>query len=219
MILLCDPRVAAVPATDDGDPLIDLRDVPQLRLDDRAAGPDGAYALLRRDVVNRLLHAQRLLRFGLRLLLVEGYRPPGTQAALVDRYATELRRRHPDWSPDRVRVQTSTFLSPVIVAPHSTGGAVNLTLSTAEGAELDMGTALGATPEAGGSACFTAARHISRSARWNRRMMSDALSRAGLVNYPAQWWHWSYGDRYWAVLTQAPRTRYAPLRLTAASRR
>jgi D-alanyl-D-alanine dipeptidase len=20
----------------------------------------------------------------------------------------------------------------------------------------------------------------------------------GFVNYPTEWWHWSYGDRYWA---------------------
>jgi D-alanyl-D-alanine dipeptidase len=217
MILLCDRRVAAVPAADDGDPLIDVRDVPQLRLDGRAADPDGAYALLRQAVVDRLLIAQRSLPFGLRLLLVEGYRPLATQAAIVDRYAAELRRRHPDWSPERVHVQTSTFVAPVDVAPHSTGGAVNLTLCTAEGAELDLGTAPGAIPTAGRDDCFTGARHIPTSARWNRRIMSDALSRAGLVNYPAQWWHWSYGDRYWAVLTQAPRTRYAPVRMSTST--
>jgi D-alanyl-D-alanine dipeptidase len=219
MILLCDPRVAAMPAADDGDPLIDLRDVPQLRLDDRAADPDGAYALLRQQVVDRLLSAQRSLPFGLRLLLVEGYRPPDTQAAIVGRYAAELRRLHPDWSPERLHVRASTFVSPVDVAPHSTGGAINLTLCTADGVELDMGTALGVTPEADGAACVTGTRHIATSARWNRRIMSDALSGAGLVNYPALWWHWSYGDSYWAVLTQAPHARYAPLRLNVSAYR
>lgn len=33
MILLADPRVAAVPSADDGDPLVDLRELPELRLD------------------------------------------------------------------------------------------------------------------------------------------------------------------------------------------
>ena len=28
--------------------------------------------------------------------------------------------------------------------------------------------------------------------------MSRALSTAGFVNYPTEYWHWSYGDRYWA---------------------
>jgi D-alanyl-D-alanine dipeptidase len=28
------------------------------------------------------------------------------------------------------------------------------------------------------------------------------------VNYPTEWWHWSYGDRYWALMTGAPAARY-----------
>ena len=29
------------------------------------------------------------------------------------------------------------------------------------------------------------------------------LGREGLVNYPTEWWHYSYGDRYWALATGA----------------
>jgi D-alanyl-D-alanine dipeptidase len=215
VILLCDPRVAAVACTDDGDPVIDLRDVPELRLDARAADPDGAYAYLRRAVVDRLLDAQRALPFGLRLLVVEGYRPLHTQASIFTGYRDELRGLHPDWPDERLHIETSKFVAPVDVAPHITGGAVDLTLCSADGDELDMGTALDATPEASGDACFTDAPQISPSARWNRRTMAEALSGAGLVNYPTEWWHWSYGDRYWALLTDAAATRYGPVRLDA----
>ncbi len=39
--------------------------------------------------------------------------------------------------------------------------------------------------------------------------VSDAvLGAAGLVNYPTEWWHWSYGDRYWAMATGAPGAIY-----------
>ncbi|MEK8108013.1 hypothetical protein NKG94_28990 [Micromonospora sp. M12] len=37
-----------------------------------------------------------------------------------------------------------------------------------------------------------------------------------MVNYPTEWWHWSYGDRYWALMTGAPQTRYGPVDLAAA---
>ncbi|MBX7269014.1 M15 family metallopeptidase [Micromonospora sp. Llam7] len=211
MILLCDPRVAAVPGADDGEPLVDLRGVPELRLDERAADPAGAYARLRRGVVDRLLAAQRALPDGLRLLVIEGYRPYQAQLDIFTAYRDELRRGHPDWSPERVFQETTKFVSPVEVAPHSTGGAVDLTLCTADGAELDMGTAVDATPEASGDACFTAAVSIDAVARRHRQIMVDALAGAGLVNYPTEWWHWSYGDRYWALLTGASRTRYGAL--------
>jgi D-alanyl-D-alanine dipeptidase len=30
------------------------------------------------------------------------------------------------------------------------------------------------------------------------------LTAVGMVNYPTEWWHWSYGDRYWALRTGVP---------------
>ncbi len=216
MILLSDPRVAAVVTGEDGDPLVDLRYVPGLRLDGRAADPDGAYARLRAGVVDRLLRAQDVLPDGLRLLVVEGYRPLGTQKAIFNGYRDELRTRYPHWSDARLHAETSKFVSPVEVAPHSTGGAVDLTLCTVDGRELDMGTAVDATPEASANACYTAADRISGPARRHRDVLSAALSGAGLVNYPTEWWHWSYGDRYWALMTKAPATRYGPVRPDAS---
>ncbi len=217
MILLSDPRVAAVPSAEDGDPLVDLREVPELLLDARAADPAGAYARLRSSVAGRLLAAQRALPPGLRLLVIEGYRPVDAQQAIFTAYRDELRARHPGWTDARLHVETSKFVSPVEVAPHGTGGAVDLTLCAADGAELDMGTAVDATPEDSADACFFAATNIGARARANRRVLGDALSGAGLVNYPTEWWHWSYGDRYWALLTGAPAALYGPVRLDAAA--
>lgn len=48
------------------------------------------------------------------------------------------------------------------------------------------------------------------TARANRDVLGDALSAAGLVNYPTEWWHWSFGDRYWALGTGAPSAHYGP---------
>lgn len=47
-------------------------------------------------------------------------------------------------------------------------------------------------------------------------MLGEALSAAGLVNYPTEWWHWSYGDRYWALQTGAPAALYGAKELDAA---
>ncbi|MBM0235520.1 M15 family metallopeptidase [Micromonospora sp. STR1_7] len=216
MILLSDPRVAAVPSADDGDPLVDLRGLPELRLDGRAADSAGAYAHLRAGVADRLLAAQRALPGGLRLLVIEGYRPYRAQLAIFTGYREELRRRHPDWSAERLHRETTKFVSPVDVAPHSTGGAVDLTLCTDEGVELEMGTAVDATPEDSADACFTDAPTVDATARRHRQILADALGGVGLVNYPTEWWHWSYGDRYWALITGAPRTRYGPVDLSVA---
>ena len=39
-------------------------------------------------------------------------------------------------------------------------------------------------------------------------LLADALGGAGFVNYPTEWWHWSFGDRYWAYLTGRHAARY-----------
>ncbi|MEU1294176.1 M15 family metallopeptidase [Streptomyces sp. NPDC005840] len=210
IITLSDPRVAAVLVDECGEPLVDVREVPELLLDGRQATDDGAYALLRSGVLGRLLQAQRALPAGLRFLVVEGYRPPGLQRRYYEQYATTLRAAHPDASPARVRELASAYISPPEVAPHVCGGAVDLTLCAEDGTELPLGTEVNATPEESAGACRTDAPGISATARANRTLLREALTSAGFVNYPTEWWHWSYGDRYWALLRGRPAARYGP---------
>ena len=210
-VLLSDPRVAEIGWADDGEPLVDLRDVVGLRLDRRLADPRGAFAHLRRGVARRLLTAQDALPKGLELLVIEGYRPPVLQRRYFDDYAAELGLAHSDWEPSRRHVEASKFVSPPDVAPHGTGGAVDLTLCTRSGVELDLGTRVNASPETSHGACYTASVDVPPQARELRRVLGAALRGAGLVNYPTEWWHWSYGERYWALVRGEPVTCYAPV--------
>jgi D-alanyl-D-alanine dipeptidase len=211
IILLSDQRVAAIPVAENGEPLVDAREVRALRVDPRQADRDGSYAHVRADVLRRLLLAQRALPDGVRLLIVEGFRPPRLQSTYFDSYADEMRLANTGASEDRIRELTSAYISPPEVAPHVSGGAVDLTLCTEDGVELSLGTEVNATPEESDGGCRTAAVNISAESRTNRRLMGDAMTAAGFVNYPTEWWHWSYGDRYWALLTGAPAARYGPV--------
>lgn len=202
IVLMSDPRATAIPVTDCGAPLVDVRGT--LLVDDRRADTTGSYAHLRRCVLDRLDHAQALLPDGLRLLFVEGYRPPDLQRLYFEKYADELRAANPAWSGEQVHQAASRYVSPPEIAPHSAGAAVDLTLVDADGTELDMGTRVNAGPEESDGACYTDAASISPQARANRTLPADALSAAALVNYPTEWWHWSYGDRYWALTVGRP---------------
>ncbi|MER8010583.1 MULTISPECIES: M15 family metallopeptidase [unclassified Streptomyces] len=209
IILMADARVAAVPVEDNGEPLVDVREA--LLVDDRKHEDSrGAEVHLRRGVLERLLTAQALLPDGLRLLFVEGYRPPPLQRLYFERYADELRATHPDWPADRVHSAASRYVSPPDLAPHSAGAAVDLTLADADGRELDLGTPMNAGPEQSDGACYTGAGNITAEARAHRAVLGEAMGAAGLVNYPTEWWHWSYGDRYWALATGAPAALYGP---------
>ncbi|MGW5821131.1 nitrilase-related carbon-nitrogen hydrolase [Streptomyces noursei] len=219
--LMADPAVAAVPVRECGEPLVDVRDAaPGLSVDGLKAGADGAagdgaFAHLREGVLRRLLAAQEALPAGLRLQFVEGYRPPALQRRYFAQYADELRTAHHDWDAARIHRAASRYVSPPEIAPHSAGGAVDLTLVTADGDAVDMGTPINASPEESGGACYTSAPELTPAARANRRILSAALRGAGLVNYPTEWWHWSYGDRYWALATGAEHAPYGPRELGA----
>ncbi|WP_326954540.1 M15 family metallopeptidase [Amycolatopsis sp. NBC_01286] len=41
-------------------------------------------------------------------------------------------------------------------------------------------------------------------------LLIGAMSAGGFVNYPSEWWHWSYGDRYWALATETAHAPYGP---------
>jgi D-alanyl-D-alanine dipeptidase len=211
VVPLSDPRIGAVPVRDCGEPLVDLRTSAPLLVDDRQADPAGAYAHLRSGVVDRLVAAQSLLPRGVRLVVIEGYRPLATQERYFREYHEQLRRAHPDWSTVRLSERASRYIAPPPVAPHVAGAAVDLTLCTEDGRELPMGTSVNASPEASGGRCYTDSPAIPPAAREHRDLLCGALRAVHFVNYPSEWWHWSYGDRYWAFMTGAASARYGPI--------
>ncbi|MEU4360228.1 M15 family metallopeptidase [Streptomyces virginiae] len=211
IVLMSDPQVAAIPVAENGEPLADVWAGGELLLDDRRSDPAYAFAHLRSGVLDRLLHAQSLLPDGLRLLVVEGFRPPALQQRYFEEYAAELRAANTGWSVEQLRAQASRYVSPPDIAPHSAGAAVDLTLVNADGTELDLGTRVNASPEESAGPCYTVADGLSHQARLHRATLSRALTAAGLVNYGTEWWHWSFGDRHWALMTGKAAALYGPV--------
>lgn len=108
----------------------------------------------------------------------------------------------------------SRFVSPPEIAPHRAGAAVDLTLVDTDGRELDLGTPMNATPEESAGACYTDAAGISEQARTHREILEHVLTAVGLVSYPTEWWHWSFGDCCWALATGAASACYGPSQQT-----
>ncbi|MFI1784556.1 M15 family metallopeptidase [Streptomyces rubiginosohelvolus] len=83
-------------------------------------------------------------------------------------------------------------------------------LVAAEGRELDMGTAMKATPEDSDAPCFAGATNITAEAKANRAVLTTALTDAGLQPNPFEWWHFSLADRYGALMQGQPTALYGP---------
>jgi D-alanyl-D-alanine dipeptidase len=194
--------VNRVPIRDNGEPLVDPREYNwSIAVASRhpwARFPRSPWV---RESVGRMLGAaQSSLPTGVRILIIEGYRRLEVQRSLFVAACKLLRRRHPDWSEEHLREGANCWVAaPDIAAPppHTTGGAVDLTLVDAEERWLDMTGPEGWTE----LTAPTASLAIPEQARANRRILCEALAAAGLTNYPGEWWHWSYGEPGWAVRT------------------
>jgi D-alanyl-D-alanine dipeptidase len=205
-----DRRIAALPVRECGEPLVDLRTVASLRVDPRMARTSPTGGLVRATVVDRLVTAQSLLPRGLRLLLLDGLRDEAARSSHQADRAVRLRGAYPDWSMQQVLDDAGWECSTADPDAHGTGAAVDVTLCTETGEELPMGSVAQAGPlESGGAAATDSP--VSARARANRDSLRQALTAAGLVNQPEAWWHWSYGDPFWCLVTGAPAARYGPV--------
>ncbi len=154
--------------------------------------------LLRRRAAEMLCDANRRLPRGYKLAIIEGWRPPYIQRRMYKTVWQMFAERHPDWSRAKLVLTVNRFTAPLdrkVPPPHTTGGAIDLVLVEPDGKTADHCNPYDPLDPAG---FLTAAPGLSESAKETRRILAEALSPAGLTNYPSEYWHWSYGDQGWA---------------------
>ena len=203
------PEIQKVTIQECNEKLVDLLKVhPEIFVDikrEHSQGISPSVSLIRKNVADKLLKAQSNLPKGIKFKIIEGYRPVSVQRKLFKEQLKKLKDKHPHWTKTRLYQEVALFVAPWDnTPPHSTGGAIDLTLMDKKGKELDMGTNLNSGYD---GTCYTAAK-VSQKVRHNRKILIKALSEEDFVNYPAEWWHWSYGDRYWAFAKKKPCSIY-----------
>ena len=208
---LLDPKVLSKPVIDSNQKLISISTViGKLELDHSVDLGYKNEFIAREEVVQRLLNAAESLPKGVVLSLKETYRPKEFQEFIFNRRVDRLSKlaENIDKSDIEIRKLTSQFIAPPEVAGHPTGGAVDVSLIDDKGNELDLGCKYDEDEEASQGRCFSFAENITDLVRKNRLLLFSCMNRAGFVNYPYEWWHWSYGDKYWAAVTEASHAIY-----------
>ena len=210
VVSIVDPKVLSVEVQETGEEMVNLKDQKEILFGGSPEIPNNTdYTKMRRTVYEKLLEAQKLLPSGLRFCLYEAYRSLSLQKKLFsDRYE-KVQQQNPDWSHEQIFRETIKLVSPVInfdgshnIPPHSTGAAIDIYLVNEKNEIVDMGIKVADWMEdMDGSISKTNSSKISDTARKNRSIMNDALNALGFVNYEGEYWHWSYGDRYWAYQT------------------
>ncbi|MBB3190297.1 M15 family metallopeptidase [Halomonas cerina] len=182
---------------------------------------------VREGVYRRLLRVARALPTDYGLVVLDGWRPWRVQQYLFETLHEALRAHHPELSEEALLERTREFVAVPsrdarAPSPHLTGGAVDVTLSDADGLPLDMGTLFDeAVPASHTAALEAIARPTSRErqARDNRRRLYGAMLEQGFTNLPSEWWHFDAGDQLWAHYGGHQQAVYGPAELETVESR
>lgn len=175
----------------------------------------------RSAVFERLLLVAKSLPAGLRLVVLDAWRPFAVQQYLYDSLFDAIKEHHPEAGEEWLEHQTRQFVSPPSSSrhnpsPHLTGGAIDVTLCDEDGRWLDMGTAFDEASPLSATAHFEqlpAYNERQRQIRDNRRTLHNAMLAQGFSNLPSEWWHYDYGDQLWAWHSDAPAAIYGGVQL------
>lgn len=158
-----------------------------------------------RETVSKMLqNAAQSLPAGYKLKIYDAWRPVAVQKALFDNYYLALCHSYTDLSKseDELIKMAMQFVSLPSDDPnkpfvHATGGAVDLTIVDSNGNDLNMGTEFDDFSDAAHTSFFE--DHPNLAIRDNRRLLYNTMLSAGFTNYPAEWWHYDFGDNFWAA--------------------
>ncbi|MFJ1268640.1 M15 family metallopeptidase [Legionella lytica] len=208
-VVINEKKVSSIPINENNEPLIDLKEQEEL-----AYGPPpdtpltmDDYTKIRKTVYEKLCQAQEKLPNGWRFRIYEGLRSLNVQKMLFDSLYNSLKLKKTTVSEEELFTQTSWLIAPVKllngtmnIPPHSTGGAVDLEVMDKDGSLVNLGMEIKDWNKVAPNICETFSQNISEDAIKNRRILLDIMYEQGFVNYPQEWWHFSYGDRLWAYL-------------------
>jgi zinc D-Ala-D-Ala dipeptidase len=206
LIRLNDPKCLAVPVKENGEEMISLLDVDRVFLlsqtkvkSDNIRG-DSQNPLVRKTVKEMLQRVLDNLEPEYGILLVESYREYEFQKSLFEKRVEDL-MKDKNLSREVAEEKAIEFVSnPDIYSPHVTGGAIDIGIIFIDTKELlDVGNKFNYDQSA-----FSNFSELTEEQKLNREMLNRLMTNAGFVNYPMEWWHWSYGDKYWACMTGKP---------------
>lgn len=156
--------------------------------------------LARQEVIDRIREADQLLPAPFTLTVLDTWRSKEAQRELGRIYGLD-----PKYVADPDDKE--------LVAPHTMGAAVDLTLSV-EGKPLPLGSDFDQFDET------SAAMHLERKLdlteqeeldRDLRRLLGKVMLEVGFAPLESEWWHWSYGDQRWAAFTGRQATLFAQI--------
>ncbi|NJP08320.1 MAG: D-alanyl-D-alanine dipeptidase [Leptolyngbyaceae cyanobacterium RU_5_1] len=219
-----------IPIQDCGEPLVpiplEVFAVVQPHPYEKVGAPYGDKSpfYVRQGVLERLLNAQTHLQTshpGWKIQLFDAYRPLSVQHYMVDYTFMEVVQQRGLVVENLTEAQRQEILQlvyefwaipdhdPTKPPPHSTGGAVDVTLVNAAGQDVDMGSPIDELSPRSYPNHY-ANTHESHQQEFHtyRQLLNQVMTQAGFRRHLNEWWHFCYGDQMWAWLMHQERSEF-----------
>ncbi|TVQ44096.1 MAG: D-alanyl-D-alanine dipeptidase [Gloeocapsa sp. DLM2.Bin57] len=195
---------------------------PYLKLGANYGGLSPYY--LREGVVEALQNAQNNLQQlypNWRLHIFDAYRPVAVQQFMVDYTFNSCLISQglvkDNLTPTEIeaiyeqvyQIWAIPSTNPLTPPPHSTGGAVDLTIIDDRGLILDFGSVIDELSPRSHPDYYLAQQDSSSQEYHQRReLLNEVMCHAGFCRHPGEWWHFCLGDQMWCWLSGQSSARY-----------
>jgi D-alanyl-D-alanine dipeptidase len=178
---------------------------------------------VRKSVADKLVKATGLLPLNYRFIVWDTWRPVEVQQSLFNEYKDKFRDDKPHFTDEDLMEFTQTYVSLPSTdiskpSPHLTGGSIDLSILDDKGNLLNMGTEFDDFTIKASTRYFEEKlenneylKFEEKRALQNRRLLFHILSSVGFTNYCEEWWHFDYGNQFWAKVSQSESAIYGPI--------
>jgi len=151
------------------------------------------------SVIEKLYEVEKILKeYSCRIGVFEIYRDEKTQISKRNREYENIKKQYPDYNENELQKVLNSRIANITttaIGGHQTGGAIDCTLCSLVGQPLDMGT----NYLEFNNKTRTHYENLTNIQKRNRSLLCTIMQRVGFINYPNEWWHFSYGDKMWAA--------------------
>ncbi|MEM9218751.1 MAG: M15 family metallopeptidase [Cyanobacteria bacterium P01_F01_bin.150] len=227
---------AMIPIMECGEPLVPIpSDVfslvsphPYMKL--QAPYGDRSPFFVRTSVLELLTKAQTYLQQkqpGWQICIFDAYRPIAVQKFMVEYTFAELLQRRNLKIDNLSQRQRQTLWQevyqfwarpsddPATPPPHSTGAAIDVTLTDEQGNPIDMGSPIDElssrsfpdyfAPTSLHIQDWTVSQENAEVFHQRRLLLHRVMAKVGFRRHPQEWWHFSWGDQLWAWIMNRER--------------
>ena len=165
---------------------------------------------VRETVANKLFDAAKRLPVGYKFFVWDAWRPIDVQRELFNNFYGKIKNKY-NYSDNKTILETLKYVSSPSIdnerpSPHFTGGAIDLTIIDENSELLNMGTTFDFFNieahtdyyERTDNLTFRKNTRVKQICS-NRRLLYNVMIDNDFTNYPNEWWHFDYGNQFWAV--------------------